>query len=107
RAEHDLALALSAFDPAMALTKYAGPDASLRAALKLAAGREDDARRALDTALGPQAGFLCASLDRHDPARAHLAWYEGFGAWSLSPPEALDPALPVSVVNARAQASPA
>ena len=49
RPEHDLALALSAFDPALALTKYAGPDASLRAALKLAAGREDDARRALET----------------------------------------------------------
>lgn len=105
RPEHDLALALSAFDPALALTKYAGPDGSLRAALMLAAGREDDARRVLDTTLGPQAGFLCASLDRRDPVKAHLAWYEGFSDWSLSPPEAIDPALPVSVTNARAEAS--
>ena len=107
RPEHDLALALSAFDPALALTKYAGSDASLRAALMLAAGREDDARHALETASGPQAAFLRASLDRHDPARATPAWRDGFAAWDLSPPEAVDPAFPVSVVNARAEASAA
>lgn len=105
RPEHDLALALSAFDPALALTKYAGRDASLRAALKLASGREDDARRALETASGPQAAFLRASLDRHDPAKAAPGWREGFAAWGLSPPEAVDPAAPVSVINARAEAA--
>ncbi|MFN3536965.1 MAG: glycosyltransferase family 2 protein, partial [Brevundimonas sp.] len=107
RPEHDLALSFSAFDPALALTKYAGSDASLRAALMLAAGREDDARRALETAPGPQAAFLRASLDRHHAARAAPCWREGFGAWSLSPPEPVDPALPVSVTNARAEAAPA
>lgn len=106
RAEHDLALALSAFDPALALIKYAGPDASLRAALKLAAGREDDARRTLESASGPQAAFVRASLDRHDRRKAAAAWREGFAVWGLSPPEPVDPATPVSVVNARADASP-
>lgn len=105
RPEHDLALALAAFDPAMALTKYAGQDASLRAALKAAAGREDDARRAAETSDSPQARLLLASLDRHDPARAVDHWRSGFAAWGLTPPEPLDSARPVSVVNARAAAA--
>ena len=105
RAERDLALALAAFDPAKALTKYAGPDASLRAALKAAAGRHDDARAAAAASDSPQAHFLLASLDRHDPARAADHWRAGFAAWGLAPPEPLDPARPVSVVNARAEAA--
>lgn len=105
RPERDLALALAAFDPAKALTKYAGPDASLRAALKAAAGRHDDARAAAAASDSPQARFLLASLDRHDPARAADHWRAGFAAWGLTPPEALDPARPVSIVNARAVAA--
>lgn len=107
RPGHDLALALSAFEPDLALGKYEGPDASLRAALMLAAGREDDARRALEAAIGPQAAFLRASLDRHEPERAAPGWRDGFAAFDLSPPRPVDPATPVSVTNACADASSA
>lgn len=105
RPERDLALALAAFDPARALTKYAGADVAMRAALKAAAGREDDARAAAASSEDPQARLLLASLDRHDGARAAEHWRAGFAPWGLSPPEAPDPSRPISVTNASAAAS--
>lgn len=97
-----LALSLALIDAKAALKAYAGADEALKAGLLAAGGREDEALTLAARTAGAPARLLEASLRRRSPEAAAVAWRAAFSEFGLSAPEPLDPLLPVSVVNARA-----